>query len=103
MSTGDGGVSWRRVERDGSITLAIHAQPGAKRTEVAGAHGDCLKIRLAAPPVEGRANAALVEFLAEQFRVPRSAVTILRGDAARRKTVRVASPAARPDRDWAAS
>ena len=98
-----GDVPWRRVERDGSITLAIHAQPGAKRTEVAGAHGDCLKIRLAAPPVEGRANAALIAFLAEQFGVPRSAVTLLRGEAARRKTVRIASPVARPDRDWSAS
>ena len=99
----DGGVPWRRVERDGSITLTIHAQPGAKRTEVAGVHGGSLRIRLAAPPVEGRANAALIAFLAEQFGVPQVAVTILRGHAARRKTVRIASPAARPDRDWAAS
>ena len=99
----DGGVPWRRVERDGSITLTIHAQPGAKRTEVAGVHGGSLRIRLAAPPVEGRANAALIAFLAEQFDVPQRAVAILRGHAARRKTVRIASPAARPDRDWAAS
>ena len=99
----DDGVPWRRVERDGSITLTIHAQPGAKRTEAAGVHAGSLRIRLAPPPVEGRANAALIAFLAEQFGVPQSAVTILRGHTARRKTVRVASPAARPDRDWAAS
>jgi len=103
VSRGDAFVPWRRVERDGSITLTIHAQPGAKRTEVAGVHGGSLRIRLAAPPVEGRANAALIAFLAEQFGVPQVAVTILRGHAARRKTVRIASPAARPDRDWAAS
>jgi len=99
----DDGVSWRRVERDGSVTLEIHAQPGVKRTEVAGVHGGYLKIRLAAPPIEGKANDALIAFLAKQFGVPQSAVTILRGHAARRKTVRVASPAARPDRDWTAS
>ena len=98
-----GGAPWRRVEADGSITLAIHAQPGAKRTEVAGVHGGCLKVRLAAPPVEGRANEALIAFLAEQFGVPQRAVTIVRGHAARRKSVRVASPAARPDREWKTS
>ena len=96
-----GSAPWRRVERDGSIVLEIHAQPGAKRTEVVGVHGGCLKIRLAAPPVEGRANAALVAFLAEQFGVPRSDVTILRGHTARRKTVCVASPPTRPDEEWA--
>jgi uncharacterized protein (TIGR00251 family) len=94
---------WRRVGADGSITLEIHAQPGARKTEVAGVHGEALKIRVASPPVEGRANETLRHFLAEAFGVPKSAVTIVRGDAARRKTVRVASPAARPDRDWAAS
>ena len=100
MSARGSDAPWRRIESDGSITLTIHAQPGAKRTEVAGVHGESLRIRLAAPPVEGRANAALVAFLAERFGVPKSAVTILRGDTARRKIVRVAAPAARPDRDW---
>ena len=66
-----------------------------------GIHGDCLKVKLAAPPIEGRANKALVAFLAEAFRVPQRAVTILRGETARHKTVRIASPAARPDLEWA--
>jgi uncharacterized protein (TIGR00251 family) len=91
---------WLRVGADGSITLTIHAQPGAKRTEVAGVHGAALKIRLAAPAVEGRANDALIAFLAASFGVPRRNVTLVRGEAGRRKTVRIASPAARPDRDW---
>jgi uncharacterized protein (TIGR00251 family) len=85
---------------DGSITLEVHAQPGAKRTEVAGIHGGCLKIRLVAPPIEGRANEALIGFLAESFGVPRRNVTLVRGQSARRKTVSIASPAARPDRGW---
>jgi hypothetical protein len=93
-------VAWRRIGADGSITLTIHAQPGAKHTEVAGVHGNCLKIRLAAPAVEGKANAALIAFLADAFRVPRRKVTLVRGEAGRRKTLRIASPAVRPDRDW---
>jgi uncharacterized protein (TIGR00251 family) len=91
---------WRRIGADGSITLEIHAQPGAKRTEVAGMHGDCLKIRLAAPAVEGRANDTLVAFLAASFGVPRRNVTLVRGETGRRKTLRIGSPTARPDRDW---
>ena len=82
------------------MTLEIHAQPGAKHTEVAGTHGDCLKLRLAAPAVEGKANAALVEFLAEAFGVPKRAVSIVRGETGRRKTVRIAMPERRPDREW---
>ena len=67
----------------------VHVVPRAKVTEVAGRHGDAVRIRLAAPPVDGAANAELVRFLAERFRVPRSAVTIVRGVAARRKTVAI--------------
>ena len=72
-------------------------QPGAKRTEVAGVHGDALKIRLAAPPVDGKANAELVRFLAAEFGVPAARVTLVRGAAARRKTVRIESPSRRPE------
>ena len=67
----------------------VHVVPRAKATEVAGRHGDAVRIRLAAPPVDGAANAELVRFLAERFGVPRSAVTIVRGATARRKTVAI--------------
>jgi hypothetical protein len=100
-SFADDAVPWRRIGADGAITLTVHAQPGAKRTEVAGAHGGALKIRIASPPVEGKANAALRAFLAEAFGVPTRNVTLLRGDSGRRKTVSIASPTARPDRVWA--
>ena len=86
---------------DGSITLQVHAQPGAKRTEIAGIHSDALKVRLAAPAVEGKANAALIAFMAEAFGVPQRNVALVRGESGRRKTLRIASPAARPDREWA--
>ena len=100
MSSSSADVAWRRVGADGSITLTIHAQPGAKRTEVAGAHGAALKIRIAAPAVEGRANDTLIAFLAESFGVPRRNVTLVRGETGRRKTLRIESPTARPDREW---
>jgi uncharacterized protein len=96
-------VPWRREEGAGAthaLVLTVHVQPGAKRTEVAGVHGDALKIRLAAPPVEGRANAALLRYLADAFGVPQRAVALVRGETSRQKTVRITAPQARPDREW---
>lgn len=72
-----------------SATLAIKAIPNAPRSAVAGWLGDALKVKVHAPPVEGRANAALCEFLADHLRVPRRAVEVLRGDTSRQKTVRI--------------
>ncbi|MGQ9686676.1 MAG: DUF167 domain-containing protein [Thiobacillaceae bacterium] len=73
----------------GGCTLRIHVQPGAVRSEVAGRHGDALKLRLAAPAVEGAANAALIEYLAARLNLPRREVTIAQGEKSRRKLVRV--------------
>ena len=100
MSSSSADVPWRRVGADGSIALQIYAQPGAKHTEIAGVHGDALKIRLAAPAVEGKANDELLRFLAQAFRVPQRNVALVRGEKGRRKTLRIASPVARPDRAW---
>ncbi len=69
--------------------LVVHVVPRAKVTEVAGRHGDAIRIRLAAPPVDGAANVELVRFLAERLDVSRGAVAIVRGATARRKTVAV--------------
>ncbi len=80
---------WLRVAVDGRLTLTLHIQPGAKKTEVAGEHGDALKIRLAAPPVDGKANAALLSFIAERLGVAKSAVTLKSGQTSRRKVVEV--------------
>jgi len=79
---------WLRVG-DGRSTLTVHAQPGAKQTVVAGAHGDALKIRLAAPPVDGKANAALIAFIAERLGRARSAVVLKSGQSTRRKVIEV--------------
>ena len=78
----------------------MHVQPGARRTGVAGVHGAALKVALAAPPVDGKANAALRAFLADAFDVPLARVTIVRGTTSRDKVVRIDAPVARPDHGW---
>jgi uncharacterized protein (TIGR00251 family) len=96
-------AAWRRDDH-GAVVLVLHVQPGAKRTEVAGPYGEGagsrLKVRLAAPPVDGKANAELLRYLAEAFDVPLRNVTLLRGETSRQKTVRILEPARRPDLDW---
>ncbi len=76
-------------ERAGGVTFAVRVQPRAKRNAVVGEIGDAVKIALTAPPVEGRANQACVEFLAQLLGVARSAVNIISGAASRNKVVRV--------------
>lgn len=74
-----------------SIRIQVHAQPGAKRTELVGRHGDALKIRVQSPPLEGRANDELLRFLADTLGVPRSSVSLVRGEKSRSKVFEVAS------------
>jgi len=81
--------AWIDAREDG-VVIALHVQPGARRTAIAGLHGDRLKVAVAAPPTEGRANEALLAFLAERLGVPQSALAILRGGSSRAK--RVAMP-----------
>ena len=68
---------------DQGVVLHLHVQPGARKTQVAGLHGDALKIRLAAPPVDGKANACLIAFLAAQLGIAKSAIRLLSGDTSR--------------------
>ena len=82
---------WLR-EEDGAIVLALHVQPGAKRTGAAGEHGGALRIRLAAPPVDGKANAELLRFLAETCGVATSAVELIAGTSGRDKRLRIRAP-----------
>jgi len=76
--------------RDGGVSFYVQVQPRASRDAVEGEHGDALKIRLSAPPVDDRANEALVRLLAERLNVPRAAVRIVAGEKSRRKRVVVA-------------
>jgi uncharacterized protein len=86
-------VSWARDEASG-VVLEVLVQPRASRTRAVGEHDGRLKIQLAAPPVDGEANAALVEFLADALGVRKADVVIARGETGRRKSVRVAGVSA---------
>lgn len=81
-------TAWCRPSAGGYV-LSLHIQPGAKRTEIVGEHGDALKVRLAAPPVDGKANAALLAFLSQTLCVPRSQVELIGGETSRQKRVAV--------------
>ena len=81
-------MTWWSAQTDG-ITIAVRVVPGARKSEIAGPMGDRLRIRLQAPAVEGKANAELQRILAVAFGVRRSAITIVRGERARDKTILV--------------
>lgn len=83
-------MSWLREAPDGSVTLTLHIQPGAKRTEFVGLHGQALKVRLAAPPVEGKANACLIELIADFCKLPKNQVEVISGLSNRQKVLRIA-------------
>lgn len=72
------------------ITFAVKVQPRARKNAITGTVGDALKLALTAPPVEGRANQAVIEFFAELFAIPRSSVTIASGESSRNKVIRIA-------------
>ena len=76
-------------ETAAGVTFAIKVQPRAKRNAILGELGDALKVALTAPPVDGKANQACVEFFSEILRVPRSAVMIAAGQTSRNKVIRV--------------
>ncbi|MDP2825086.1 MAG: DUF167 family protein [Sulfuritalea sp.] len=103
-------MTWLLAD-DHGVTLRLHIQPGAKKTkfqwrltsalstlsaaaetktEAAGLHGEALKIRLAAPPVDGKANACLIAFLADRLGVAKAAISLVSGDTSRAKRVRIA-------------
>jgi uncharacterized protein (TIGR00251 family) len=88
---------WCRRLPDGALSVSVHAQPGAKRTGIAGLHGEALKVRVAAPAQDDRANEALVEFLAAVFRVPRRDVRLASGARSREKRFEVRGSAVAPE------
>jgi len=76
-------------EREGAVTFPVRVQPRASKDEIAGEMAGALKVRLRAPAVEDRANEALVEFLAQLLKTPRSAVRILSGERSRTKRIEI--------------
>lgn len=79
-------------ERTGGCLLRLAVAPNARRTAAEGLHDGCLRVRLAAPPVDGKANEALLAWLAHALHLPRGAVRLCRGEGARRKQVEIDAP-----------
>ena len=84
-------------QQQDNLLLRLYIQPKASRDQILGLHGDELKIAITAPPVDGKANAHLLKFLAKQFKVAKSDVEILRGELGRHKQIRILSPKVVPD------
>lgn len=83
--------------KNGNLILSLYIQPGAKLNEVVGLHGNALKIKLAVPPIEGRANAALLQFIATQFKIPLRHVTFIRGEKSRHKIIEISGCTMNPE------
>lgn len=79
----------RLVERDSGVTFEVRVQPRASRAAFVGLHGSAVKVALTAPPVDGAANGALIELVAEVLGVPKRRVQLVRGEKSRQKVVRV--------------
>lgn len=96
-------LAFLRTEKNGDVLIDVHVVPNATRTQAVGLHGEAgkqaLRLRLQAPPVDGKANQALVKWLAGCLGVPQQAVTLARGETSRRKQLRV-SAAAAGSADW---
>ncbi|HUG24609.1 DUF167 domain-containing protein [Piscinibacter sp.] len=86
-------ATWPCVRQSGDrVVLDLSVVPGAKRTELVGLHDGALRVRLAAPPVDGKANDALLGWLADELDVPRRELALIRGASSRRKQVVVNKP-----------
>jgi uncharacterized protein len=80
--------SWLKNHSKGSV-LELYIQPGASRTQLAGIHGDRLKVKIKAPPRDGEANAALIEFFSEILGISKSKIFLIRGESSRQKDLLV--------------
>lgn len=79
-------------EKDGCIILNVRVIPRASKDAIQGVMGDALKVRIQAPPVEGKANAYLIKFLSKHWKIPRSRFTILSGETGRNKRLCISDP-----------
>jgi len=84
--------SWQ----DDRLTLNVRVQPRASRDEIVGIQGNHVKVRITAPPVDGKANAHLIQFLAQEFGVPKSRITLIGGECGREKRLLILAPAHLP-------
>lgn len=79
------------------LYLRIYVQTGAAKDEIVGVHGNALKVRITAPPIDGKANMALIKFLGKMFKTPKSNVLLLHGETSREKQFCIKSPASIPE------
>jgi uncharacterized protein (TIGR00251 family) len=79
---------WLDARKD-RLIVSLHVQPGARRTAIVGTHGERLKIAVGSPPTDGRANTALIEFLAQRLDLPKSALQLVAGAGSREKRVAI--------------
>lgn len=82
-------LSFLRTDKDGSVIVDIHVIPNATRTQADGLHDGALRVRLHAPPVDGKANLALTTWLASTLKVTKSQISLVRGQTSKRKQLRV--------------
>ena len=87
------------LESAGGVTFAVKVHPRARKNAITGELGDALKVSLTAPPIEGKANEACIEFFANLLKVPRASVTIAAGQSSRHKVIRVSGLTAQQVRD----
>lgn len=80
------------TQDDNDLLIRLYIQPKASRDQIVGLHDDELKVAITAPPIDGKANAHLVKFLAKQFRVAKGNVTVEKGELGRHKLVRIHQP-----------
>lgn len=79
-------MTWLKSTNEGVI-ISIHLTPRAKRDAIEGWHGDALKVKIKAPPVDGKANGYLLKFIAKQLEIPNSSATLIKGETSREKLV----------------
>lgn len=89
-------ATWYRYN-NGNLILNLYIQPGAKSNGVIGLHGDALKIKLASPPLDGKANKALLQFIATQFNIPGQKIKLIRGEKSRYKTIKLLECSTNPE------
>lgn len=82
-------LDFLKEESPDCVLLSLYVQPGASKTQWSGLHGESLKLRIQAPPVEGQANKALIQFLAKEFGVSKSSISLVKGDTSRFKTFKI--------------
>ncbi|MGV1100407.1 DUF167 domain-containing protein [Thiovibrio sp. JS02] len=82
-------MSFLKERADGTVSIAFYVQPKASRTRISGLHADALKLSITAPPVDGKANEAVIRFVAKLFKIPKSAVSIESGETSRSKVLRL--------------